>query len=56
VQKKNILEVKFLGEFESIDHKSEDQLGTFGEITVDKKVHATVPLTKNSLIICHCKE
>jgi hypothetical protein len=41
VQKK-ILEVEFLGEFESIfktalDRKSEDQLGTFGEITLDKK-------------------
>jgi hypothetical protein len=37
----------FLGEFESIfetalDHKSDDQLGTFGEITLDKKSHVTV--------------
>jgi hypothetical protein len=37
-----ILEVEFLGEFESIfetdlDHESEDQLGTFGEIILDKK-------------------
>ncbi len=37
------LEVEFLGEFESIfetalDHESEDLLGTFGEITLDKKI------------------
>jgi hypothetical protein len=43
------LEVEFLGEFESIfetalDHESENLLGTFGEITLDKKTHATVPL------------
>ncbi len=42
-------EVKFLGKFESIfetaiDHESGDQLGTFGEITLEKKSHATVPL------------
>ncbi len=37
------LEVEFLGEFESmfetaLDQESEDLLGTFGEITLDKKV------------------
>ncbi len=37
------LEVEFLGEFESIFetalvHESGDQLGTFGEITLDKKI------------------
>ncbi len=35
--------VEFLGEFESIfetalDHELENQLGTFGEITLDKKI------------------
>jgi hypothetical protein len=44
------LEVEFLGEFESIfetalDQGSEDLLGTFGEITLDKKSHATVSLS-----------
>jgi hypothetical protein len=43
------LKVKYLSEFESIfentvDHISEDQLGTFSEITLDKKSHATIPL------------
>ncbi len=28
----------------ALDQESEDQLGTFGEITSDKKSHATVPL------------
>jgi hypothetical protein len=37
------LEVKFLGEFESIFenalvYESGDQLGTFGEVTLDKKI------------------
>jgi hypothetical protein len=37
------LEVEFFAEFESIFetalyHESEDQLGTFGEITLDKKI------------------
>jgi hypothetical protein len=46
------LEVEFIGEVESIfetalDHESEDQLSTFGEITIGKKSHATVPLMKN---------
>ncbi len=45
------LRSRFIGKFESIfetalDHESEDQLSTFGEITNDKKSHATVPLTK----------
>jgi hypothetical protein len=36
------LEIKYLGEFESIfetalDHESGDQVGTFGDITLDKK-------------------
>ncbi len=44
------LEVEYLGEFECIfeialDNKSVDQLGTFGEITLEKKSHTTVPLT-----------
>ncbi len=30
----------------ALDHKSGDQLGTFFEITLDKKSHATVPLSK----------
>jgi hypothetical protein len=39
------LEVEFLGEFESIFenalvYESGDQLGTFGEITLDKKILA----------------
>jgi hypothetical protein len=43
------LEVEFLGKFEPIFetalvYESGDQLGTFGEITLDKKPHATVPL------------
>jgi hypothetical protein len=42
--------VEFLGEFKSIlknalVYESGDQLGTFGEITLDKKSHATVPLS-----------
>jgi hypothetical protein len=41
--------VENLAEFGSIfktalDKKSGDQLGTCGEITLDKKSHATVPL------------
>jgi hypothetical protein len=37
------LEVKFLGEFEpkfetALDQESEDLLGTFGEITLDRKI------------------
>jgi hypothetical protein len=28
----------------AFDHESEDQLGTFGKISLDKKPHATVPL------------
>jgi hypothetical protein len=48
--KKKTLEVDFLGEFDStfktaLDHESEDQLSTFGEITFDEKSNATVPLT-----------
>ncbi len=44
------LEIEFLGEFKSIIetalvYESGDQLGTFGEITLDKKSHATVPLS-----------
>jgi hypothetical protein len=43
------LEVECPGKFESIfetalNNKSDDLLGTFGEITLDKKSHATVPL------------
>jgi hypothetical protein len=43
------LEVEFLGEFESIfgtalDNKTGERLGTFGEITLDKKSYANVPL------------
>ncbi len=42
------LEVEFLGEFESIfetalGHKSEDQLGTFGEITLETKISRYCP-------------
>ncbi len=38
-----ILEFKFLGEFESmfktaLDYKSEDQLGIFGEINLEKNL------------------
>ncbi len=49
------LEFEFLNEFESIfktalNHESEDQLGTFGEITLDKKSHTTVPFRFGFLI------
>ncbi len=42
------LEVEFFGEFESIFetalyHESEGQLGTFGEITLDKKISRYCP-------------
>jgi hypothetical protein len=47
--RRRTLEAKFLGEFESIfetalDHESGDQLGTFGEITLDKKISCYCPL------------
>ncbi len=43
------LEFEFLGEFESVfetalDPESEDLMGTFGEITLDKKFDPTVAL------------
>ncbi len=46
------LEVAIIGKFVSIfettlDQESEDQLGTFGKITLDKKSHATVPLKES---------
>ncbi len=42
------LKVEFFGEFESIfetslDHESEDQLGSFGEITLDKIISSYSP-------------
>ncbi len=42
------LEVEFLGEFESIlenalEYESGDQLGYFGEITLDKKISRYCP-------------
>ncbi len=50
-QRGKALEIEFLSEFESVfetalDHESEDQLGTFDKITLDKKSHATVPLSR----------
>jgi hypothetical protein len=51
------LEVEFLGKFESmfenaLAYESGDQLGCFGEITVDKKSHATVPLKRTCSLNC----
>jgi hypothetical protein len=45
------LEVEFPCELKpvfetALDHESEDQLGTFSEITLDKKSQATVPLSE----------
>ncbi len=45
---------KFLSEFESIfetalDHKSEDQLGTFGEINLHKKISGYCPFNRTGL-------
>jgi hypothetical protein len=42
------LEVEYLGEFESIfetafDQESEDQFGSFGKITLDKKISRYCP-------------
>ncbi len=43
------LKVEFLGEFEfifetALDHASEDQLGTSGEITLDRKISRYCPI------------
>jgi hypothetical protein len=45
----------------ALNHKLEDQLGTFGEITLDKKSHATDPLRPQCRYkfqplhsCCHC--
>jgi hypothetical protein len=51
------LKIEILGEIEStfetaLDNKSEDHLGTFGEIILGKKSYATVNLRK----ICIAKE
>ncbi len=45
------LKVEYLSEFKSIvktalDHKSRDQIGTFGEITLDKKNLILISLLK----------
>jgi hypothetical protein len=34
----------------ALDHESEDLLGTFGEIPLDKNSHATVPLRDITVI------
>ncbi len=48
------LEVEYLGKFESIfetalDQESEGQLGTFGEITLDKKISCYCPFNRGSV-------
>jgi hypothetical protein len=35
----------------ALDHESGSQLGIFGKITLDKKSHATVPVTNMALKI-----
>jgi hypothetical protein len=47
--RRKTLEVEFFCEFESIfetalDHESEDQLGSFSAITLDKKISRYCPL------------
>ncbi len=46
------LKVEFLGKFEfifetALDHASEDPLGTFGEITLDRKISRYCPFNPN---------
>ncbi len=53
LQHRKTLEVEFLGEFEykfetALDQESEDLLGTFGEIILDKKI-SRYCLFKNAL-------
>ncbi len=55
-QRGRTLEIKFLGELEfifetALDHESGDQLGTFGEITLDKKISCYCPFKKGFIDI-----
>ncbi len=52
-KQRKTLQFEFLGESKSVfvaalDRESGDQLGTFGEISLDKKSHATVPIRQIS--------